>query len=147
MYLKCDIHLRYQPTLDIVFVSGWWPMQIISWYQGTCLRSKLCWDTGWLTWRYSVTCSFLSQFWTTTPITDNCYSHLANCLSGISYAKGHFDYPSLSQDFEWKSQMKIVLIYQVLTKQFMWKSICQHLMNVSQMTLASLNLCDIFLYM
>ena len=39
----------------------------------------------------------------------------------ISDEKGQIDYPSLSQNFEMKPQLKIVLIYQVLTKQYMKK--------------------------
>ena len=35
----------------------------------------------------------------------------------ISNERGHFDYPSLSQDFEWKPYVEIALIHQVLTKQ------------------------------
>ena len=34
---------------------------------------------------------------------------------------GHFDYPSLSQDFEWKPYLEMVLIYQVLTRQCLKK--------------------------
>ena len=35
--------------------------------------------------------------------------------------EGHFDYPSLSQDFEWKPHLEMVLIYQVLTRQCLKK--------------------------
>ena len=45
---------------------------------------------------------------------------MTNCLS-ISNEKGHFDYNFLSQDFEWKPQLKMVLIYQVLTNQCLKK--------------------------
>ena len=38
----------------------------------------------------------------------------------ISHEKGCFDYPLLS-DFEWKPQLKITLIFVVLTKQCMKK--------------------------
>ena len=45
---------------------------------------------------------------------------MSNFLS-ISNERGHFDYPSLSQDFEWKPYVEIALIYQVLTKQCLKK--------------------------
>ena len=35
--------------------------------------------------------------------------------------RSHFDYPSLSQDFEWKPYLEMVLIYQVLTTQCLKK--------------------------
>ena len=34
---------------------------------------------------------------------------------------GHFHYPSLSEDFEWKPYEEMALIYQVLTKQCLKK--------------------------
>ena len=52
----------------------------------------------------------------------------------ISDEKGQIDYPSLSQNFEMKPQLKIVLIYQVLTKQYMKK----YLIILPNMTTASL---------
>ena len=39
----------------------------------------------------------------------------------ISNERGHFDEPSLSQDFEWKSQLRMALIHQVLTEQSLKK--------------------------
>ena len=45
---------------------------------------------------------------------------MSNFLS-ISNERSHFDYPSLSQDFEWKPYVEIALIYQVLTKQCLKK--------------------------
>ena len=45
---------------------------------------------------------------------------MSNFIS-ISNERGHFDYPSLSQDFEWKSHVEMALIYQVLTKQCLKK--------------------------
>ena len=38
-------------------------------------------------------------------------------LSFVITEKTDFDYPFLSQDFEWKLQLKMVIIYQVLTKE------------------------------
>ena len=35
----------------------------------------------------------------------------------ISREKSHFDYLSLSQDFEWNPQLKMISIFKVLTKQ------------------------------
>ena len=45
---------------------------------------------------------------------------MSNFIS-ISNEMGHFDYPSLSQDFEWKPHVKMALIHQVLTKQWLKK--------------------------
>ena len=45
---------------------------------------------------------------------------MLNFLS-ISNERGHFDYPSLSQDFEWKPHVEMALTYQVLTKQCLKK--------------------------
>ena len=42
-------------------------------------------------------------------------------VKSISNERGHFDYPSLSQDFEWKPYVEIALFYQVLTKQCLKK--------------------------
>ena len=45
---------------------------------------------------------------------------MSNFLS-ISNERGHFDYSSLSEDFEWKPYVEIALIYQVLIKQCLKK--------------------------
>ena len=45
---------------------------------------------------------------------------MSNFIS-ISNEMSHFDYPSLSQDFEWKPHVEMALIYQVLTKQCLKK--------------------------
>ena len=45
---------------------------------------------------------------------------MSNFIS-ISNEMSHFDYPSLSQDFEWKPHLEMALIYQVLTKQCLKK--------------------------
>ena len=45
---------------------------------------------------------------------------MSNFIS-ISNEMGHFDYPSLSQDFEWKPHVEMALIHQVLTKQCLKK--------------------------
>ena len=60
---------------------------------------------------------------------------MSNSIS-ISNEMSHFDYPSLSQDFEWKPNVEMALIYQVLTKQCL-KKYFPHLMTLSQMALAS----------
>ena len=45
---------------------------------------------------------------------------MSNFIS-ISNERSHFDYPSLSQDFEWKPHVEMALIYQILTKQCLKK--------------------------
>ena len=45
---------------------------------------------------------------------------MSNFLS-ISNERGHFDYPSSSQYFEWKPLVEMTLTYQVLTKQCLKK--------------------------
>ena len=56
----------------------------------------------------------------------------------FSNEKGHFDYPSLSQDFEWKHHLEMVFnlssIDQIMTE----KKYFSHLMTLFQMVLASL---------
>ena len=45
---------------------------------------------------------------------------MSNFLS-ITNERGHFGYPSLSQDLEWKPHVEMALTYQVLTKQCLKK--------------------------
>lgn len=59
-------------------------------------------------------------------------------LEGIrigSDKKGHFDYPSLSLDFDWKPQLKIAPIYLALTELCL-KGYFPCVVSLSEMTLA-----------
>ena len=47
------------------------------------------------------------------------FNTLNNDFFHISNKKGHFGYPSLSQDLRRKTQLKMVLINQILTKQYL----------------------------
>ena len=61
---------------------------------------------------------------------------ITNFLS-ISNEKGHFDYQPLSQDFEWKNQLKF-LVCQVWTKQLLKKVFPIYLMTLSYKAIATL---------
>ena len=49
------------------------------------------------------------------------HRHILNYNDRFSNEKGHINYASLSLDFEWKPQLKMVLIYQVWIKQCLKK--------------------------